>query len=223
VWTAGSVILQLLLGFIAALALEETRRLRTLFRVLLIIPWAFPAIVMTFVWRWMVDGLYGVLNYVLLSLGLINTTISFFGVPQTALPTGIAMNVWFGFPFMMVSLLAGLQTIPREHYEVAIIEGASYLQRLRYVVLPAIKGVMAILVVLRTIWVFNNFDFLYLTTGGGPGNLTQTLPIYAFRIGWLRQQVGRMAAVAILMIIVLAVITVLYFRLLKLDDQEATQ
>ena len=223
IWTLASVGIQLLLGFIAALSLEQIRRGQTLFRVLLIIPWTFPSIVMAFVWRWMFDGLYGVVNYFLLLLGLIPTAIAWFGTPDTALGTVIAMNFWFGFPFMMVAILAGLQTIPSEHHDVATIEGANYLQRLRYVIFPALRGIVGILVVLRSIWVFNNFDFIYLTTGGGPGNLTQTLPIYAFHIGWLQYQVGRMAAVAILMMVVLGFITFIYFRLLRIEEEGALQ
>ncbi len=218
-WTAASVVGQLVLGLAAALALDRISHGRTLLRMLLIVPWAFPAIVMAFVWRFMLDPLYGIVNYFLIVLHVLAQPMAFHGTPGTALPSVVLMNVWFGFPFMTVAIVAALQGIPREHYEVAQIEGAEYWQELVHVILPAIRGVLAILVVLRTIWVFNNFDFIYLTTAGGPINVTETLPIYAFTIGWLGHDIGRMAAISTLMLIVLSIITSIYFRLLRVGAQ----
>lgn len=220
VWTSASVGFQLLLGLVAALCIEEIRHGRAAFRLLLILPWAFPPIVMALVWRFLFDGLYGAANYMFVLLGFVSAPIPWFGSPHTALGTLIVMNVWFGIPFMMLAILAGLQTIPRDHYDVARVEGASYFQQLRYLVLPSLRGVIGILLVLRTIWVFNNFDFVFLTTAGGPGKLTETLPLYAYRVGWVQFHVGRMAAVAVLTMIMLFVIIYLYFRLLPLDEEE---
>lgn len=215
VWTAFSVAGQLLLGLVAALALEQVTIGRTTLRLALIVPWAFPSIVMAFAWRYMLDPLYGVGNYLLMALGLIDEPRQWLGSPDLAMPTVILMNIWFGFPFMMVAIVAGLQTIPQELYEAAEIDGANAWQKFRYVTLPALWQVIATVVVLRTIWVFNNFDFVFLTTGGGPIDATTTLPVYAYNIGWQQYDIGRMAAVALLMMIMLGFILAIYFRLLS--------
>ncbi|MDF2809638.1 MAG: hypothetical protein K0S56_669 [Microvirga sp.] len=216
VWTVFSVAGQLLLGLLAALALEQVTVGRTTLRLALIVPWAFPSIVMAFAWRYMLDPLYGVMNFVLMSVGLIDSPQQWLGSPDFAMPTVILMNIWFGFPFMMVAIVAGLQTIPRELYESADIDGAGSWQKFRYVTLPALWRVIATLVVLRTIWVFNNFDFIFLTTGGGPVDATTTLPIYAYNVGWQQYDLGRMAAVALIMMVILGLILAVYFRLLNI-------
>ncbi|WP_460452517.1 carbohydrate ABC transporter permease [Alsobacter sp. SYSU BS001988] len=217
VWTSASVALQLVVGLIAALCLEKVTAGRSLLRMALIVPWAFPAIIMAFAWRYMLDASYGVANYVLMVLGLIGMPHAWLGETGTAMAALIAMNVWFGFPFMMVAFIAGLQTIPRELYEAASIDGASPWQEFRHVTLPGLKSIVATLATLRTIWTFNNFEFPYLTTGGGPVDATTTLPIYAFKVGWTQYELGRMAAVSVLMLAILAVTTALYLRLLRED------
>lgn len=215
VWTVASVAGQLLLGFIAALALQSLRSGQTAFRVGLIIPWAFPSIVLAFSWKFMLDPMYGVVNDVLMRIGLISEPIAFLGNANTAMPSLIAMNIWFGFPFMMVALLAGLQSIPTEQYESARVDGAGFWGELLHVTIPGLRGLIGSLVVLRTIWVFNNFDFVYLTSGGGPIDATQTLPLYAFQIGWTSFNVGRMGAVSVVTLIILAAITAIYLRLFR--------
>lgn len=214
-WTVLSVLGQMLVGLLAALALERVTRGRAAFRLILIVPWAFPAIVMAFGWRFMLDPLYGVANHLLLIFGWVDAPIAALSQRAFAMPILVLMNVWFGFPFMMVAIVAGLAAIPRELYEAARVDGANWWQELRYVTLPALWQIISVLVVLRTIWVFNNFEFVFLTTGGGPVDATTTLPIYAFQIGWQRYDLGRMAAVAIIMIALLSVLLALYTRLLR--------
>lgn len=220
-WTAGSVLGQLLLGFAGAVALQNVRRGQTPLRLALIVPWAFPSIVLAFAWRFMLDPLYGVLNDVLMSLHVIGKPVAWLGQESTAMPSLIAMNVWFGFPFMMVALLAGMQTIPAERFEAARMDGASFWQEIRHITVPALSRLIGALVVLRTIWVFNNFDFVYLTTAGGPVDATQTLPVYAFNVGWATYDIGRMAAVCVAMTMILVLIVVGYLRLVRLDGQES--
>jgi multiple sugar transport system permease protein len=214
VWTVVSVAGQLLLGLCAALALERVTVGKTTLRLMLIVPWAFPSIVMAFAWKFMLDPLYGAMNYVFMVLGFIDTPQQWLGSPEYAMPTVILMNIWFGFPFMMVSIVAGLQTIPQEFYEAAEMDGASSFQTFWYITLPSLWRVIATLVILRTIWVFNNFDFIYLTTGGGPIDVTTTLPIYAYNVGWQQYDLGRMAAVALIMMVMLGLILMVYAQLL---------
>jgi multiple sugar transport system permease protein len=219
IWTFASVAGQLVIGFIAAMALQAVRRGQTPLRVGLIIPWAFPSIVLAFSWKFLLDPTYGVVNDVLTRLHLIQQPIAWLGNESTALPSLIVMNIWFGFPFMMVALLAGMQSISTDQYESAKVDGATFWQELRYVTLPGLRNLIGSLVVLRTIWVFNNFDFVYLTTGGGPVNATETLPVYAFKIGWTNFDIGRMAAVSVVTLVILAAITFVYLRLFRADKE----
>lgn len=221
VWTITSVGGQLLVGLVAALALERVTRGRAVLRLALIVPWAFPAIVMAFGWRFMLDPLYGIANHLLMLTGLIAAPIAPLSERALSMPIVVLMNIWFGFPFMMVAIIAGLAAIPRELYEAAKIDGANLRQEFLYVTLPALWRIISVLVILRTIWVFNNFEFIFLTTGGGPVDATTTLPIYAFQVGWQRYDLGRMAAVAIVMIGLLSLLLSLYLQLLRRGSAEA--
>lgn len=220
IWTFCSVAGQLLLGLIGAVALQFVRRGQGPLRLGLIIPWAFPSIVLAFSWRFMLDPIVGVVNDVLMRIGLIDQPVAWLGTESTAMPAIVAMNIWFGFPFMMVALVAGLQTIPAEHYESAQVDGANFWQEFRHITLPGLRALIGALLVLRSIWVFNNFDFVYLTTGGGPIRATETLPVYAFRIGWSNYQIGQMAAVSVAMLGVLVVIIAFYLKVLRVEKED---
>lgn len=216
-WTALSVAGQLLLGLVGALALERVTRGRGIWRTLLIVPWAVPSVVMAFGWRFMLDPLYGVLNPLLMGIGIIGHPVAWFGDAATAFGAVTLMTVWFGFPFMMVALAAGMQAIPPELYEAARVDGASWWQELRGITLPSLRRVIGTVVLLRTVWVFNNFDFVFLSTGGGPAERTTTLPVLAYRTGWQQFDLGGMSAMAIVMIVLLGAAAVLSFRLVPLD------
>ena len=215
VWTLGSVVGQLGLGLVAALALEQTRRGHAPLRLILIVPWAFPAIVLAYSWRFMLDSFYGVTNHLLMLAGLISQPVAWLTTPDLAMPIMILINIWFGFPFMMVAIMAALTMIPQELYEAARIDGAGYWEELRHIALPLIAPVLGSLLILRTIFVFNNFDFIFLTTGGGPIDVTTTLPVYAFQVGWKRYDLGRMAAVSIVMMAILCLMLAVYMYGLK--------
>jgi multiple sugar transport system permease protein len=218
VWTFGSIALQLGLGLIAALMLDRSILARGLFRSIFIIPYAFPSITIALLWRWMLNPLYGIYNYTLMWLGVIHNPVDWFLNPNLAMATAILINVWFGFPLMMLTIVAALQTIPRDYYEVAQIEGASYFQILRRLILPSISKVIAIMVVLRTIWVFNGFDLLFMLTGGGPVNSTETLPLYVYRTGWKVFQMGRVAAVSVILFGLLSLLIAFFFYVMKLEE-----
>jgi multiple sugar transport system permease protein len=215
VYTAASVFGQLLLGLVAAVALDHVWTGRRALRLVLVIPWAFPAIVLAFGWRFMLDPLYGVTNHLLMMAGFIGAPVSWLSQPDWAMPAMVLITTWFGFPFMMVSITAAMAAIPRELYESSRVDGASFRQELVYVTLPLLLPVLGSLVILRTIWVFNNFDFIFLTTGGGPVTATTTLPLYAYQVGWQRFDIGRMAAVSVLMMILLVAILAVYMRVLR--------
>ena len=134
--------------------------------------------------------------------------------------TLIFINIWFGAPMIMVNVLSALQTIPQDQYEAAQIDGASKLQQFMYITVPHIKVVVGLLVVLRTIWVFNNFDIIYLITGGGPANATTTVPIYAYNMGWGTKLLGRSSAVTVLLLTFLLIVCFIYFTIIGRWEKE---
>lgn len=219
-WTILSITGQLLVGFIAALSLNKIPKFSGFYRTLLIIPWAFPAIVIAFSWKWILNDVYGFIPNLLTQLHITKENINFLADPKTAFWIVLFINIWFGAPLFMVNILAALKTIPREQYEAAIVDGASSFQVFRYVTIRHIRGVIGLLVVLRTIWVFNNFDLLYLLTGGGPSDLTTTLPIYAYKTGWNLKRLGTASAVTILLLLFLMAVCFGYFKLLNKWERE---
>lgn len=219
-WTVLSITGQLLVGFIAALSLNRIPKFSGFYRTLLIIPWAFPAIVIAFSWKWILNDVYGFIPNLLTQLHITKENINFLADPKTAFWIVLFINIWFGAPLFMVNILAALKTIPREQYEAAIVDGASSFQVFCYITIRHIRGVIGLLVVLRTIWVFNNFDLLYLLTGGGPSDLTTTLPIYAYKTGWNLKRLGTASAVTILLLLFLMAVCFGYFKLLNRWERE---
>lgn len=219
-WTAVSLAGQILVGFTAALALEKIRHGKGIYRTLLIIPWAFPTIVIALSWKWILNGVSGFLPNFLVEIGLFETVPQFLSSGGLVFPTLVFINIWFGAPLIMVNVLSALQTVPKDQYEAAQLDGASPWQSFLHITIPHIRMVVGLLVVLRTIWIFNSFDIIYLITGGGPAGLTQTVPIYAYNVGWGLKQLGRSSAVTVLLLIFLLLVCMLYFRLLNKWEKE---
>jgi multiple sugar transport system permease protein len=220
VFTAASLALQLVIGYIGAKCLYRISRGSALLRVLLIVPWTFPSIAMAFAWRWMLDPLFGVVNSALMGLGIIDQPIAWFGGKATSMLAVIAMNTWFAVPFMMLAIFAGLMTIPKEHYEVFALDGHGLWNKLRYVEIPSLRRIVGVLVILRTIWTFNNFDFIYLTTGGGPALATQNVPVYVYRTAWGELLMGKASAINVLLLIVLGALALVYFKVFDIEGDE---
>ena len=219
-WTFFSLAGQVLVGFTAALALNRIRRGAGIYRTLLISPWAVPSIVLAFSWKWILNGVYGFLPNVLVKLGLCEGPPEFLSGSRLVFPTLVLINIWFGAPLIMVNVLSALQTVPKDQYEAAQIDGANAWQSFLRITVPHIRMVVGLLVVLRTIWIFNSFDIIYLITGGGPAGLTETVPIYAYNLGWGMKQLGRSSAVTVLLLIFLLLICTLYFKLLNKWERE---
>ena len=220
-WTVTSLFFQILVGFFAALALERIGKGKSFFRTVLIIPWAFPSIVIALSWKWILNGVSGYLPNILVKLGICDTIPQFLSSAELAFPVLVMINVWFGAPLIMVNVLSALQTVPRDQYEAAQVDGASPLQSFLHITVPHIRIVMGLLIVLRTIWIFNSFDMIYLVTGGGPAGLTQTVPIYAYNVGWGLKMLGRSSAVTVLLLLFLLLVCALYFRILDKWEKEA--
>ena len=204
-WIALVVGGQFLLGFAAALLLNQSFWWRGVARALMIVPWALPSVIIGLTWTWMYDFNVGVLNDALLRFGFIaNPTTAFYAI--------VLALIWQGFPFFAVTILAGLQTIGDELYEAADIDGANRWQRLRYVIWPALADVVATALLLRTIWVANSLDVILVMTGGGPGLATHTLPLYSFLKAYAGMEFGYAGALAIMLTILLMAVVIVYVR-----------
>ena len=219
-WTVLSLAGQVIIGFVLALALHRVRRFKKLYRTLLIVPWAFPTIVIAFSWQWILNGVYGYLPNIIVKLGLMEHAPAFLTDSTWAFICLVFINIWFGAPMIMVNVLSALQTVPQEQFEAAKIDGATSWQVFRHITFPHIKVVVGLLVVLRTVWIFNNFDIIYLITGGGPSNATMTLPIFAYNLGWGTKLLGRASAVTVLLFIFLLTVCFIYFSVISKWEKE---
>lgn len=222
-WTFLSLFGQVIIGFSAALALNRINTGKGFFRTILIIPWAFPTIVIALIWKWLLNGVYGFIPHFLIKIGISDSPVDFLTNPKLVFFVLVFINVWFGAPLIMVNVLSALQTVPRDQYEAAEIDGASVLQSFIYITIPHIRIVVGLLVILRTIWIFNGFDIIFLITGGGPADITQTLPIYAYNYGWGLKHLGTASAVTIILLLFLLTISIFYFKLLNKWEKEGEQ
>lgn len=221
-WTLGSVAGQVLIGFTGAICLNQVRNkvAKSAFRIICIIPWAFPAIATAMVWKWILNGIYGFLPSLLVDLGITDQMLQFFGEKKLVMPTLMGINIWFGAPLILVNVYAALQTIPQDQYEAAQIDGASKWQSFRHITIPHIRTVVGLLIVLRTVWVFNNFDIIYMITGGGPAGASTTMPIFIYDTGWTGRMIGKASAASIILLVFLVILTVLYFKVINRWEKE---
>ncbi|MEZ4660353.1 MAG: sugar ABC transporter permease [Caldilineaceae bacterium] len=206
---AGS---QMLVALPVALFLNTQFVGRALVRAAVLIPYVVPAAVVAIIWRFMVDANFGVINDILLRIGLIDEYQAWMGQPTASFLIIALAMLWTGFPFYAISLLAALQVIPDDLYEAARIDGASGWQQFRFVTLPLLLPTILLLLLLRTIWLAHNVDLIFLMSEGGPGYNNYTVAIYSFILTWNRLEIGYPAALAIMLSIVLLVASAIYVR-----------
>ena len=219
VLTAGAVAGEVIIGMIIALAVNASYRGRGLFRTLNILPWVIPSFVTAFVWIWLLHPQFGPVNAFLQLLHIINEPIAWLSNGTTAMISLIAVFVWKGLPWTFLVLLAGLQTIPEDWYEAAKVDGASPWQMFRHITLPALRYVLVIVLVLRTIWTFNSFDMVYLLTGGGPARATLTLPMRVYTAGFREYDIGMSSAIAAVMVVLVVLLSVLMLRVGWVEEE----
>jgi arabinogalactan oligomer/maltooligosaccharide transport system permease protein len=214
IWTAACVALHYGIGLGLATLLNRPLRGRSVYRVLLILPWAVPAFISAFAWRLLFNSQYGVFNVALTSVGL--PAVEWLNEPFAAKVSVIAVNVWLGVPFMMIALLGGLQSIPATLYEAAEMDGATPWQRFRHITLPGLRSVSGTVVLLGTIWTFNMFPIIFLLTNGGPGGATEILVTYAYDRAFqgVRDYSGA-ATYGVLILSLLLVFAAVYRRTLR--------
>ncbi len=217
-WTVASIVLQTVFGVALALLLNQAVRGINVFRGLLLFPYMVPTVVIALIWRWMFNPEFGIVNAGLRGTGLVRSNIYWFSDPAWAMVLTILLNVWKFTPFVVICVLARLQSIPQEIDEAAQVDGAGAWQRFLHITLPQLKAVLAVVVVFRTIWTFNKFEEIYLLTRGGPGTSTFNLAVYAFEQATANLKLGVAAATGVLMLVFLFASSVLYLRLVRQEE-----
>jgi multiple sugar transport system permease protein len=217
VWlTALSVALRLIFGLCIAMLLNSRLlrrfRLATLAKLAVVVPWATPPIVAVVVWRWMLEPQNGVVNALLRNLGVVDEPVAFFANLRTVWPAIVSVIVWNTVPLVALSLLASLQSIPDELNEAAALDGASRWEQFRFITLPFLMPTIVVLTLMSVFWTFNNFVYVWLATGAGPGTFTNVLATEVYIKAFVDFRIGYSSAVGIVMAVVMAVFGVVYYR-----------
>jgi multiple sugar transport system permease protein len=215
VYTAIALTLEFLIGLALAVLLDTQMRARGLFRTLLLVPMMLPPVVVGVVWRLMLNSNFGAVNGTLKGVGVNTEALTWTASPKLAMASVIVADVWQWTPFMFLILLAGLQAIPREPYEAALIDGSSAWQTFRHVTLPLLKPAILIALLLRTMDLLRVFDQIFILTEGGPGLATETVSLYIYRTAFRFSNFGYAAAMSFVLLVITNVISVGYIRLLQ--------
>ena len=214
VWIVANAVFHFLIGLGLALVLNRKMRFRAIYRTLIMVPWAMPQFVAAFAWLFLFNSQGGFIDTLLPHLGL--PPVAWLSDPAWALTSVIIVNVWLGIPFMTVTLLGGLQSIPAELYEASAIDGASGWQSFRYVTLPMLRPIAFLVTLIDVIWTFNVFAVIFLITRGGPFNRSQTLSTFAwFQSFQGAQKFGLGGAYGMIILVILLAFTIFYSRLLR--------
>ena len=220
IWAVGGAVVQTILAFATALALNQAFRGRRFARTWIILSWIIPTIVIAILWRWMLNVTYGVVNFLVTTVGFTDGPIDFLGSPKWALPTVIMINAWRWFPFLALLILAGLQSIPGELYEAAKVDGASPVQRFFHITMPQLQPVLYVVGLIGTLWAFNIFDVIWLLTQGGPSGSTQTLPVLIYDRAFNGFAMGEASAISVLLCVFLLIFSVIYIRFVPSGESD---
>lgn len=208
-FTTLSVALELILGLAIALLLNRSFMAKGLMRAVVLIPWAIPTVVSAKMWEWIYNTDFGILNY------LLGIKINWLGSPLWAIHAAVFMDVWKTTPFVVILLTAGLQVIPKSLYQAARVDGAGDWTIFRWITLPLLKPVILVVLIFRTLDAFRVFDAIYVLTGGGPANTTETLSIYAYKVLFQTLQFGYGSTLSVVVFLCIGCISIFYLRLLS--------
>lgn len=212
-----SVVFHLLIGMLFAMLLnvEINPAVRAVLRVIFIFPWLFTPAIIAIVWRLILDPM-GIMNYLLNSVGLIDGIVEWLSNEGLALYVLTFINIWNGYPFYMVSLLAGLQGVPNQQYEAALIDGANGWQQFLYITIPHLTPIILSLSILDFIWTMQVFPLIWMTTGGGPGHATEVMATYTYKLTFLQFEFSKASASAMIILVISMIMSILYVRQQKL-------
>ena len=213
VFTVFSVASHLIIGIALALLLNRPlkRWILSIFRATFILPWIFTAAVVAVAWNLILTPL-GIFNYILGFITQTKVTIDWLGNPNLAMVSLIFINAWRGFPFVMISVLAGLQSIDGELYEASAIDGAGSVKSFRYITLPLLKPILLALSLLDAIWTLNLFPLIWLTTGGGPSGATETIATLTYKLAFNQFEFGQASAMGVIAVLLTMIVTIFYLR-----------
>lgn len=217
IYVVISVAGQFLLGLTLALALKKQFKGRGLYQSIVFLPWAFSGFVVGLIFRWSFNGEYGVVNNLLMKLGIIDNNIAWLGTPGYSLAVVIIAMIWMGIPFFAIMILAALQSIPADVYEAADVDGCGTVRQFFQITLPYIKPTLITTVLLRTIWIFNSLDLVVIITDGGPANSSQTLPAYMYSKAFGSYDFGLAAALGVMLMIILGLYALIFLKVTKYD------
>jgi len=210
IFTVGATFIPFLIGLALALVLNQNFRGQSYLRGAFLIPWLIPGVVVSFLWMWIFDANYGVLNGMLMSLRITDSPIAWLFQTDTARGALILAKTWNSFPWIMVMLLAGLQTVPGELHEAAAMDGAGVVRRFFAVTWPHIRGVAGLVILLEFIWNFQHFDMIFVLTGGGPAGTTSTFATAVYDTAFKGYDLGHAGALGLLWMVLLTALTVVY-------------
>ena len=218
IWTAASTLVSFALGFAAALALHRDFIGRGVMRAILIIPWVISAVAASYIWKWIYHSDFGVIGAVLVQLHILDRPPNFIDSVGTVLPSLIVVNVWREFPFAMIMMMAGLQTVPDQLLRAAKVDGANAWQRFWHVTFPHLSNVSTVTILLLAVANFNSFIIPWIMTGGGPANASHIWITHIYQLAFAGRQVGLASALAVVLFI-LVLVCVLPIQRLARGDQ----
>ena len=213
-----SVASHMVLGLAVAMVLNTALPAKPLFRLIALLPWVVPDVVAGIIWKWMYNPIYGAINDFLLRIGLINTPVEWLSNPALALFSVILVNLWRGFPFVMLILLAGLQAIPRHLYEAAGIDGASRVQCFFHITIPGLRKMIVVALALDIVWEVRRFGLIQAMTQGGPGVLTEVLSTYTYKQYFHFFRFEYASAIAVVMTVVLLLVSLPYIWMISQEE-----
>jgi len=214
-----SVLVKLFFGYIMALALNEPVKGRALIRALLFLPWALPTLSSVLTWRWMLGDVGGIVNYLLQTMHIIKTPLGWLGDTQLARISVVCVNIWRGTPFFGISILAALQSIPNDLYEVADLEGANWWQKLRNITFPFTKSSVLLVTLISTIWTLGDFSVIWLMTRGGPANATQVFSTLSYTTAFINLQLSKGIAISVSILPIAMIVMILVMKQMAKDAE----
>jgi len=221
IWVVGNAVLQTVAAFITALILMQKFKGQGFARIWVILSWIVPTVVVVIIWRWMLGTSGGIVNYLLMAIGITKAPIGFFSTSRTAFFSVIFINSWRWFPLMAVILLAGMKGIPQELYESAAVDGANGWQKFKNITLPMLSPILFVLGLIGTLWSVNVFDIIWLATGGGPSKATTTLPVYIYEMAFKGYRLSQAAAASVLMGIILLLYVIIFNHFMANPEEES--
>lgn len=213
VFTSVCVFFHMLLGLCLALLLNNIIHGRTIIRIGFLAPWIIAPSIGAVIWVWMLDPQFGIVNHILISLGLLDEAKAWLAEPKLAIISVIVVDVWRGTPFIMLLLLAGLQSIPKDQYEAARMDGATAWQELRFVTLPNLRYLLVVASTLDIIYTIRHFDTIAVMTGGGPTGATEVLPVLIYNTAFSENSFGRASAAGVVLLGIILIFSVFYLRM----------